>query len=753
MELDFDKYCVVDGSPTTVLQAPRLQSKVGNRKSNGNPKCGYDIRTINENFAEISFNRYRSASCRVVPRRSAKREGNEVLRRGSVYQSSREVRLTKKIGPVEGRKKIEFSRGSAPELPFGIIDSLCSSDEDSLAVERKRSSVMSLNSERSTASVSNPCIELSSRNSLNDSFRPCQGKSVPPNVSSLCLDYGENQSVVDADGQPVQDPKITCESVTGPVNYGNSLWEREQDVNYHKSLSKKLALSRFPARSESDSSRASSPKVRFNPVRKMFDPFVKAKSQRSPLSSANEAGRETIIRIKPNKILHKSLLQDSAEIPNDLECNSRCQENENCSSVLQCSPAHLHGVLKLENKLGAPFFKFSVKSPEDVYVAKTWKPDNTSTWVYTFHSLHRRRKNNASGWGLRNDNKESSMVGQMQVSCYLCTELKGAGAYDNSMVTEFVLYDIAHPIKGISSQDSSNSSPDVAKAPPVSDEILSCGNPELDEVSTSKKTKLQLKHSRDSGNLDSSTPLPLQAAELHPELEIAAIIMQVPFEKRESLKFKSQDRENDKLISQLVGVGGLEQRKAGISDSASPGKMHVVIPSGNHSLPSSESRGPSPLLDRWRLGGGCDCGGWDMACPLNIFGNPNIQISVDHHPVDNQHPLKLFVQGRRDDIPALTMRATDDGQYAVDFHAQLSSLQAFSICVAILHTAEASTTVGKERNKQVLQCDSMRVFAEEEIKGLIDAIVDEDKCEVNKKMEEVLPSFILNPPFSPIARV
>ncbi|XP_022873863.1 uncharacterized protein LOC111392699 [Olea europaea var. sylvestris] len=644
MELDFDKYCVVEGSPTTVLQAPRPQSKVGNRKSNGNLKCGNDIRTINENFAEISFNRYRSASCRDVPRTSAKREGNEVLRRGSVYQSSREVRLKKKIVPVEGRKKIELSRGSAPILPFGIIDSLCSSDEDSLPVDRKRSSVMSLNSDQSTASVSNPCIELSSRNYLNHSFRPCPGKSFPPNVSSLCLDYGENQSVVDANSQPVQDPKTTCEPVTGPVNDGNILRYRDQDVIYHKSLSEKLALSHFPSRSESDSSRASSPKVRFSPVRKLFDPFVKAKSQRSPLSSANEAGQETLTGIKPNKILLESLPQDLAEIPNDLECNSWCQEKENCSSVLQCSPAHLHGVLKLENKHGVPFFKFSVKSPEDVYVAKTWKPDNALTSVYTFHSLHHRRKNNASGWGLRNDNKESSVVGQMQVSCYLCTELKGAGSFDNSMVTEFVLYDIAHPTKSISSQDNSNSSLDVAKAARVSDEILYCGNPELDEVSTRKKTKLQLKHSRDSGHFNSSTPLPLLAAELHPELEIAAIIMQIPFAKRESLKFKSRDRENDKLISQLLVAGGLKQRKAGISDSASPGKMHVVIPSGNHSLPSCESRGPSPLLDRWRLGGGCDCGGWDMACPLNIFDNPNIQITEDHPPVDNQHPLELFVQ-------------------------------------------------------------------------------------------------------------
>ncbi|CAA2975233.1 Hypothetical predicted protein [Olea europaea subsp. europaea] len=709
MELDFDKYCVVERSPTTVLQAPKPRSKDGNRKLNRKLKCGNDIQTINENFAEIRFNRYRSASYRDVPRRSAKREDNEVLRRGSVYQSYSEVRLKKKTAPVEGRKKIEFLQGSAPALPLGIIDSLCSSEEDSLPVEQKRSSVMSLCSKQSATSLSNPYSQL------------------------------------------VQDPKITREPMTGPVNDGNTLWETDEDVNYHKSLSAKLALSHSPSRSETDSSRAGSPKAGFSPVRKMFDPFVKAKSYRSPLSSANEAGQETVIGIKPNKTLHESLLHEFAEVPNDLEYNSQCQK-KNCSSVSH-SPAHLHGILKLENKHEPPIFKFSVKSPEDVYVAKTWKLENGLTWVYTFHSLHRRRKCNASGWGLRNGNKKSSMVGQMQVSCYLCTELKRAGAFDNSMVTEFVLYDLAHPIKRISSQDNSNSSPDVAKAPWASDEFLSCRNSELDEVSTRRKTLLRLKHSRDCSHFDSSTPLPLPAAELHPELEIAAIIMQSPFEKRESLKFKSWDRENDKPISQLLGVCGLKQRKAGISDPASPGKMHVVIPSGNHSLPSSESCGPSPLLDRWRLGGGCDCGGWDMACSLNIFGNPDIQIAEDRPPVDNQHPLELFSQGRKENTPALTMKATEDGDYAIDFHAQLSSLQAFSICVAILHTAEVSTSSGKERNKQALQCDSTRVFAEEEIPSLIDAIGEEEKCEVNKKMKGVLPSFVLVPPFSPIARV
>ncbi|KAL2517122.1 Protein of unknown function (DUF3527) [Abeliophyllum distichum] len=380
------------------------------------------------------------------------------------------------------------------------------------------------------------------------------------------------------------------------------------------------------------------------------------------------------------------------------EYNSQSEKKENSNSISQSNPAHLHGVLKLENKHGVPIFEFSVKCPEDVYIAKTRREENALTCVYTFHSLDHRSKSNASGWGSKDSNRESSMIGQMQVSCYL-------GASENSMVTEFVLYDIAHPKKN-SSQDDSSSFPDVVKTQFISDEISSL---------TQTKTNGQSKQSHESGHVDSWTN-PLVAAELHPELEIAAIIMEVPVKKRECLILK-------------------------------------VIPSGSHSLQSTESYGPSPLLDRWRRGGGCDCGGWDMACPLNIFGNGNIQIAGNHILVDNQHPLELFVQGKKDNTPALTIRETDDGQYAVDFHAQLSSLQAFSACVAILHTSEASIIVGQEMNKQMFQCDLRSVFAEEEIKNLIDSETKEEKSKVNKKMEEVLPSFVLNPPFSPIARV
>lgn len=45
----------------------------------------------------------------------------------------------------------------------------------------------------------------------------------------------------------------------------------------------------------------------------------------------------------------------------------------------------------------------------------------------------------------------------------------------------------------------------------------------------------------------------------------------------------------------------------------------VILPSGVHSLPNKG--GPSSLIQRWRSGGSCDCGGWDLGCKLRIFIN------------------------------------------------------------------------------------------------------------------------------------
>ncbi|KAM7531261.1 hypothetical protein LguiB_034671 [Lonicera macranthoides] len=670
MELEFEKYCVIDGSPKTVLPSPRHRSKVEKRKARSKPNCRNDLlNTKNKDFTELNFHCYRSASCRDVPSRKTLLDSNEGLKRGSVYQSSKEVRKMKRTNDFEGRRKIELRRGSATALSVGFLDSLCSSDEDSSLVEQ------------------NISIETCSEDFISLSCQP---------VSDERANSVERESV---------------EGV-GPIC-------REAAFTLHKSLSAKLALPHLPSQSDSDSFKLTSSKTRFSPLRRMFDPFLKSKSQRSPLGSAVGPGEVTPsgrTGISRSKTLRKSLLHDFSNTSYLKECNSRFDKKEHRESLVPCSPTHLRGFLKLENKHGLPVFEFSVKFPGDVFVAKTWKVGNGVNWVYTFHALHNKRKSNSSGWGFRDSNKDSSLLGQMKVSCYLCTELKDAGDFDNSMVNEFVLYDIAGERK----------------------KVAPC---ELEEVYN--QIKLQPKQGLDSGSNDWALNQRVQA-ELHAEQEIAAIVIQVPFDKKESLKGKRGD----------FDLSAVDPRKEDGSGCLSPAKVNVVTPCGNHSFPA-ESGGPSPLLDRWRLGGGCDCGGWDTGCPLVVFGNPNVQFA-DQEPslVENQRPLELFVQGTKEKTPALTMMVSKEGHYTIDFHAQLSALQVFAICIAILHGMEPAIADGEEeREKQLLHCDSLRVLIGEEVKYLIEAVTEEEKRKTNDNLEEMPPSFLLNPPFSPISRV
>lgn len=102
----------------------------------------------------------------------------------------------------------------------------------------------------------------------------------------------------------------------------------------------------------------------------------------------------------------------------------------------------------------------------------------------------------------------------------------------------------------------------------------------------------------------------------------------------------------------------------------------------------------------------------------------------------------------------MTMMVSKEGHYTIDFHAQLSALQVFAICIAILHGMEPAIADGEEeREKQLLHCDSLRVLIGEEVKYLIEAVTEEEKRKTNDKLEEMPPSFLLNPPFSPISRV
>ncbi|KVH94666.1 uncharacterized protein LOC112517673 [Cynara cardunculus var. scolymus] len=110
----------------------------------------------------------------------------------------------------------------------------------------------------------------------------------------------------------------------------------------------------------------------------------------------------------------------------------------------------------------------------------------------------------------------------------------------------------------------------------------------------------------------------------------------------------------------------------------------VILPGGHHSVPSKGE--PSPLIDRWRSGGVCDCGGWDMGCRLRTLAN-KVQStrskSPEAHMTSNK--FELFFQGEvPNERPFFSLSPLKEGIFSVEYNSSLSLLHAFSICISVI---------------------------------------------------------------------
>ncbi|KAG7650432.1 hypothetical protein AtNW77_Chr1g0063431 [Arabidopsis thaliana] len=422
--------------------------------------------------------------------------------------------------------------------------------------------------------------------------------------------------------------------------------ERNMEPRLQKSLSARMQFPFMPSSkgsNESSSTNTSSSTSWFNRIKKMSNPF----SNRNPLLP--ESGQEMFSRNKS-------------------------------------SPVHLHAHLRMEYELGMPVFIFSLDLPDDVYMASTRMDDKESRFVYSFSYIGGRSNKNVSG-------KESSLIGQMQVSTQICLEQE---PYEEdlvaSTVSEFVLFDIARARRSgfkhenLSRQNSFRRGLIFSETENSVSDLLQEKLPRQNSFNRGLTRSLS-KHSENTA----SGPWPV--SDLHPGLEIAAIVIQ-------------DSSSNSKLSSR---------------------EMKVIVPTGNHGLPDTENSCPTPILQRWRSGGGCDCSGWDMGCHLFVLESPEL--------INNHHGLELFIESGKEITPAMTMTCIREGHYEVKFHAKLSALQAFSICVAELHRTEVSRG---ERNISLSRCSSLRELIE---------------METPMNTREVLPSFMPNVTFSPISRV
>ncbi|VFQ89363.1 unnamed protein product [Cuscuta campestris] len=103
------------------------------------------------------------------------------------------------------------------------------------------------------------------------------------------------------------------------------------------------------------------------------------------------------------------------------------------------------------------------------------------------------------------------------------------------------------------------------------------------------------------------------------------------------------------------------------------GSIVVIRPGGVHGLPQKGT--PSSLVERWKSGGVCDCGGWDVGCKL--------QVLTEHEKDCNN--LALFLQGGEQERKLIfSLAPLRKGLYTVQFDQLVPLVEAFSICVTIL---------------------------------------------------------------------
>ncbi|GMP50955.1 hypothetical protein CsSME_00017366 [Camellia sinensis var. sinensis] len=214
----------------------------------------------------------------------------------------------------------------------------------------------------------------------------------------------------------------------------------------------------------------------------------------------------------------------------------------------------------------------------------------------------------------------------------------------------------------------------------------------------------------------------LEIPELVPNMELAAVIVKIPIGDSSD----DGDQRNKGKEFSLEDIKG-ETKKFNSTE--------VILPVGVHSLPNKGA--PSPLIERWKSGGSCDCGGWDVGCKFQILTNEDRSCKLPGPSISCSNPdhFSLFNQGgARGNTPIFSLAPFKKGIYSVEFSASISLLQAFSVCVAVI--------------------TSQKSFDFSEVNNLCDAkLLRESTLTPAKVQGEVPTKYVFSPPPSPVGRV
>ncbi|KAI3412999.1 uncharacterized protein J3R85_016639 [Psidium guajava] len=350
--------------------------------------------------------------------------------------------------------------------------------------------------------------------------------------------------------------------------------------------------------------------------------------------------------------------------------------------------AFSQGMLQCTWKVGMPRFVLSIDDQREILVADPINVRSSSLagsdWVYLFYL-----KRQASTKHMNHDN-EPHLIGKMEVvtSMYICQEnLK-------IVQTEFVLFGgwETFPEEGQAMGVNPRKNSKLAK------KVANVFRPGhySKQRSVSGNSGILEDYSQESGqdmhkNLDMPSGLSIMEHPLPPNLELAAIVARNcvgDLQKEETggwgLKFLKKNGETRKIDRPDSCTSVCSNRDSGDCVVG----VEVAVPAGLHGGPRTRHGGPSSLIERWKSGGQCDCGGWDLGCPLTLLKARSSDGRVLNTNCDERDckSFDLYMQGSEHCLPTLRMTDVRDGLYLIHFNSALSPLQSFSIAIARIHS-------------------------------------------------------------------
>ncbi|GMY14440.1 hypothetical protein FCV25MIE_09679 [Fagus crenata] len=218
-----------------------------------------------------------------------------------------------------------------------------------------------------------------------------------------------------------------------------------------------------------------------------------------------------------------------------------------------------------------------------------------------------------------------------------------------------------------------------------------------------------------------------------PNRELAAVIVKIPSEK---ISHDGMESDKDSMEKLCIKCSPEDRCSCNYKESEDSDSIMVILPGGAHGSPNKGE--PSPLIDRWKSGGSCDCGGWDVGCKLRVLSNKSQSTKIPKTskacPIPDH--IELFLQGGAlQASPIFSLTALKDGIYSIEFNSSISFLQSFFICVALL-SCKRPLDLSETRNMS-----EAKVFKE--------PILNENDGILRRAAAKYAP----NPPSSPVGRV